>query len=84
MRLEYGFFKLHAHHANYVLAMDNTQLVGAVGFTLDKTDHAVRVFELITFTDHAIRFLLSELERKCREEWNIQYIEIDVSATFSL
>ncbi len=80
MRLEYGFFKLHANQANYVLALDHAQLVGAIGFTLDKTDHAVRVFELITFTDHAIRFLLSELERKCREEWDIQYIEIDVSA----
>jgi len=62
------------------LASENSQLVGAIGFTLDKTDHSVRVFELITFTDHAIRFLLSELERKCREEWDIQYIEIDVSA----
>ena len=80
MRLEYGFFKLHANHANYLLASENSQLVGAIGFTLDKTDHSVRVFELITFTDHAIRFLLSELERKCREEWDIQYIEIDVSA----
>jgi len=80
MRLEYGFFKLHTNHANYVLASKNTQLVGAIGFTLDKTDHSVRVFELITFTDHAIRFLLSELEHKCREEWDIQYIEIDVSA----
>jgi CRP-like cAMP-binding protein/GNAT superfamily N-acetyltransferase len=80
MRLEYGFFKLQANHANYVLASDNTHLVGAVGFTLDQTDHSVRVFELITFTDEAIRFLLSELERKCRQDWDIQYIEIDVSA----
>ena len=84
MRLEYGFFKLHAHHANYVLAMDNTQLVGAVGFTLDKTDHAVRVFELITFTDHAIRFLLSELERKCRADINFNVLDIPFLATFSL
>ena len=80
MRLEYGFFKLQANHATYLLAYDGTHLVGAIGFTLDETGHSVRVFELITFSDHAIRFLLSEVERKSREEWNIEYIEIDVSA----
>lgn len=80
MRLEYGFFKLQANHANYLLASEDKQLVGAIGFTLDQTGHSVRVFELISFTDQAIRFLLSELERKCKEDWDIQYIEIDVSA----
>ena len=80
MRLEYGFFKLQANHATYLLASDEKQLVGAIGFTHDTTEHSVRVFELITFTDQAVRFLLTELERKCREEWAAEYIEIDVSA----
>ena len=80
MRLEYGFFKLQANHATYLLAFDGAPLVGAIGFTLDSTEHSARIFELITFTDHAIRFLLAEVERKCREEWGIEYIEIDVSA----
>ena len=64
MRLEYGFFKLQANHATYLLAYDGPQLVGAVGFTLDETEHSVRIFELVTFSDQAIRFLLSEVERK--------------------
>ncbi len=80
MRLEYGFFKLRAKHATYLIASDEKKLVGAIGFTRDDKEHSVRVFELISFTDQAIRFLLSELERKCREEWKVQYIEIDVSA----
>lgn len=80
MRLEYGFFKLQANHATYLLASDEKQLVGAIGFTLDSTEHSVRVIELITFTDQAIWFLLAELERRCREEWDVEYIEIDVSA----
>ncbi len=80
MRLEYGFFKLQSNHATYFLASDDKKLVGAIGFTRDDQEHSVRVFELISFTEQAIRFLLSELERKCREEWKIQYIEIDVSA----
>lgn len=80
MRLEYGFFKLQANHATYLLASDERHLMGAIGFTLDSIEHSVRVFELISFTDHAIRFLLSEFERKCREEWGVKYIQIDVSA----
>lgn len=80
MRLEYGFFRLQANDATYLLASDDKKLVGAIGFTHDKTEQSVRVFELISFTDQAIRFLLVELERKCREEWDVQYIEIDVSA----
>ena len=80
MRLEYGFFKLQAKHATYLLASDEKQLLGAIGFTHDTTEHSVRIFELITFTDEAVRFLLAELERKCREEWGVEYLEIDVSA----
>lgn len=80
MRLEYGFFKLRVGHATYLLARQDHQIAGAIGFTLDHVEHTVRVFELITSTEEAIRYLLSELERKCRTEWDVQYIEIDVSA----
>lgn len=80
MRLEYGFFRLQANQANYVLAYEGKHLAGAIGFTLDQTGQAVRIFELISFTDEAIRFLLAEVQRKSRDEWNIQFIEIDVSA----
>lgn len=80
MRLEYGFFRLRARHATYVLAKDGGRVVGAVGFTLDPAEGIARVFELIAFADQTIRVLLSELERTCREERGVQYIEIDVSA----
>jgi len=40
----------------------------------------VRVFELIALADDVVRFLLTELERRCRENMGIEYIEIDVSA----
>ena len=80
MRLEYGFFRLRARHAHYFLALDGETIVGAVGFTEDPIEHSVNVFELIALNDEAIRFLLSEFERKCREERDVEYIEIDVSA----
>lgn len=80
MRLDYGFFKLQARQTNYLLARSGSQIVGAVGYMLDPVEHTVRVFELIALADDVVRFLLAELERKCREEMGIEYIEIDVSA----
>jgi GNAT superfamily N-acetyltransferase len=80
MRLDYGFFKLQARQTSYFLARSGDHIVGAVGYTMDPVEHIVRVFELIALADDVVRFLLAELERKCREEMGIEYIEIDVSA----
>ncbi|MBH0200966.1 MAG: GNAT family N-acetyltransferase [Nitrospira sp.] len=80
MRLDYGFFKLQARQTRYFLARSGDHIVGAVGYTMDPVEHIVRVFELIALADDVVRFLLVELERKCREEMGIEYIEIDVSA----
>jgi hypothetical protein len=43
-------------------------------------EKAVRVFELICLHDHVARFLLGELERACRLEWDVCYVEVDVCA----
>ncbi len=80
IRLDYGFFKLQARQTSYFLARCGGQIVGAVGYTMDPVERTVRVFELISLADDVVRFLLAELERKCREELGIDYIEIDVSA----
>lgn len=80
MRLEYGFFKLRVGSATYLLACDKNHIHGAIGFTLDHVEHTVRVFELVSSSDRAIRFLIGELERKCREEWGVEYIQMDVGA----
>ena len=80
MRLDYGFFKLQARQTSYFLARSGAQIVGAIGYTMDPVEHTVRVFELIALADDVVRFLLAELERKCRQEMGIEYIEIDVSA----
>jgi GNAT superfamily N-acetyltransferase len=80
MRLQYGYFKLISHHSKYLVAREGGHIVGAVGFTLERLDRVVRVFELISLRDEVIRFLLSKLEERCREEWDISYMELDVSA----
>jgi CRP-like cAMP-binding protein/RimJ/RimL family protein N-acetyltransferase len=80
MRLHYGFFRLRSRHSNYLIARQGGAIAGAVGFTIDEHEQNVRVFELICLDDTAIRFLLLELERRCREELGTHCIEIDVSA----
>jgi ribosomal protein S18 acetylase RimI-like enzyme len=78
-RLHYGICRLQARHSRYRIAREGGRIAGAVGFTLDPVDRAVRVFELIALHDEVIRFLLADLERACREEWGC-LIEVDVSA----
>lgn len=80
LRLNYGFFRLQAKHSNYLLAYENEHLTGALGFMIERYEDNVRVFELIPVEDRSIQFLLCELERRCREEWGIKYIEVDVKA----
>lgn len=80
VRLHYGLFKLRARRSNYLLARDEGRIVGAVGFTVDAVEKAVEIFELIALDDGVIRFLLGQLERLCREEWGVQYVEVAVSA----
>jgi hypothetical protein len=79
-RLHYGFVKLQAKHSTYLLARSRGVTVGAIGFMRDPVEHIVRVFELISLDDQVIRFLLAQLLRKCREDWQVPYVEIDVSA----
>jgi GNAT superfamily N-acetyltransferase len=80
LRLHYGFFKIQARNSKYLIAREDGRVVGAVGFTLDAVEKAVRIFELIVLHDDLVRFLLTELERLCRVEWSVCYVEADVSA----
>lgn len=80
LRLHYGFFRLRAEHSNYLIAWQGDHIAGAVGFTLDKCEQIVRIFELICLEDQAVRLLLHELEVRTRDEYDMCYMEIDVSA----
>lgn len=80
LRLHYGFHCLESHHSTYLIAHRDDTIAGAVGFTLDEFEGNVRVFELISVEEHAIRFLLAELERRVLEMGQFVSIEIDVNA----
>jgi hypothetical protein len=80
-RLHFGLRTLESHNTSYLLARRGGHLVGAVGYARDaQLDHAVRIFELVAADDHPIRFLLKELMRRSREEWRVDYVEVDVNA----
>ncbi|MEJ2371474.1 MAG: GNAT family N-acetyltransferase, partial [Gemmatimonadales bacterium] len=80
MRLHYGYFKLKAKDSHYLLAKDKGDIVGAVGYTHDEREGIVIVFEMISLQDDVIRFLITELLRRCETEMGAQYVEVDVSA----
>jgi hypothetical protein len=71
---------LRAEDSNYLIARSEGHIAGGLGFTLDKEENIARIFELICLEDHSVRVLLTELERQCREEYDICYMEIDVNA----
>jgi GNAT superfamily N-acetyltransferase len=80
VRLHHGLFRIRALQSNYLLARENGQIVGAVGFSVDQVEKTLRIFELITLSERPVRFLLSEMLRTCIPLWGIEYMEVDVSA----
>jgi predicted GNAT family N-acyltransferase len=80
LSLAYGFFRIDAHNSYYLVARDGDAVLGAVGFTHDPVDRKVRIFELIEFDDAVKGYLLASVDRIAREEFNVEYQEVDVSA----
>ncbi|NNE65388.1 MAG: GNAT family N-acetyltransferase [Pyrinomonadaceae bacterium] len=79
-RIHQGIFRLTATHSHYVIARKNGALVGAVGFSIDMVEKAVKIFELVTLNEMPNRVLVEEVMRICREKYEMAYIEVDVSA----
>lgn len=80
MRLQYGFFKLTATESTYLIARRDGRFEAALGFTLDKVENNVRVFEFIQLGDGAVRALFEVLERRCKTDLDVATVEVDVSA----
>jgi RimJ/RimL family protein N-acetyltransferase len=80
LRLHYGFFKLRATRAKYLIARRGGGIAGAVGFIRDDHEKHVRIFELIHLHEDIPRILLSELDRLAGEEWGTATIEADIDA----
>ena len=83
IRLHYGFFKLKARKAHYLVARRPKALAesvsGALGYLHDPAERNIRIFELIAASDEAIRHLFAQLVERARA-LGVEYIEVDVSA----
>jgi hypothetical protein len=85
MHLQYGFFRLTKRHATYLVAREMASdsgegpVAGAIGYIHDELERNLQVFELITNSDEAVRFLLESLLDLCRNKLNVDYVEVDVS-----
>lgn len=80
LSLHYGVFKIRATESNYLIAYREGRVVGAIGFTHDRFESNLRVFELISLNEQVIRFLFDELEQRYLHEWDVATVEVGVSA----
>lgn len=79
VRLHYGLFQLQARQCNYLIARRDGNITGGIGFLHDEVEKSVRIFELLAVDDQPLHFLISSLERFCREDWDVDYVEVDVN-----
>ncbi len=81
MRLHYGFFKLAARQATYLMARHpGGALAGAIGFLHSPQESAIRIFEFIALDDQVVRQLLEALMDQASKALGVIYTEVDVSA----
>jgi CRP-like cAMP-binding protein/GNAT superfamily N-acetyltransferase len=80
VQLHCGLFQLRATHTNYLIAREHGKIVGAVGFTLDSVERAIRIIELVSLDDRPIHFLLDRLVHTYVAQGNVEFMEVDVSA----
>lgn len=78
--LSHGFFRISDPLTNYLIARNRDAVLGAVGFSHDPIDKKIHIFELIEFDDSVKGSLLAEVDRIAREELNVDYQEVNVSA----
>ncbi|MBN1916825.1 MAG: GNAT family N-acetyltransferase [Verrucomicrobia bacterium] len=80
MHLDYGYLKIKAAAATYLVAREHGAPVGAIGFTIDDIDRKCRIFELIEFDDAVKGFLLRCVTERAETQYGCDYIEVDVNA----
>lgn len=80
LQLSYGLFLLQSRNSRYLVAREDKKIVGAIGFTLDNVGRSIKVLELIDLRDDVAGFLLKELDRRAKEDYHAEYVEITVSA----
>ncbi len=79
-RIHQGMFRLRSSRSDYVIARKDGHLAGAIGYSVDRVEKAVKIFEVVTVDETPIRMLVKEVIKRCRKDFDLAYIEADVSA----
>jgi GNAT superfamily N-acetyltransferase len=83
VRLHYGFFKLRARQATYLVARrpghPEEAVAGGVGFLHDAGERNIRIFELIAASDEVVRHLFTAVQERA-QALGVAYVEVDVNA----
>jgi GNAT superfamily N-acetyltransferase len=82
MRLEYGYLKLAAYSAEYLVGKREDVMTGAIGYSHDPIDNKVRLFELISADDATKGALLKYCIESVLERYQPVYIEANVNAHY--
>ncbi|MEM7331219.1 MAG: GNAT family N-acetyltransferase [Chloroflexota bacterium] len=80
LQLSYGLFMLESRNSRYLVAREDDDIVGAIGFSYDYIGRSIKVLELIDLRDEIAGYLLKELDAWAKEIYKAEYIEITVSA----
>ncbi len=80
LMLSLGYFALQTKEAQYLVAKQGEVIVGAIGYVHDQVGKTIKIVELIDIDDGVGGFLLRELDRRAREELDVAYAEVAVSA----
>jgi hypothetical protein len=80
MHIDQGFSQLRARKATYLVAGDESNVVGAVGYMQDEPSRAVRITELIASDDAVKGSLLRLAVEHAELVHEAEVVDIDVSA----
>lgn len=81
LQLNHGFFRISAQQATYILARHSrtNAVMGAIGFVHDPVNQGLQVSEVIA-RDASLQATLFRALLTRADEWDVKYLEVDVSA----
>jgi len=80
LHLDQGLPSLQARRASYLVASDEGQTLGAVGYTTEEASHNVRIVELIARDEAVKGCLLRRAVEEAEQVHAAEVIDIDLSA----
>jgi hypothetical protein len=77
--LDYGMPVLARKEIQYLMAVDNQQLLGAIGYKVDQVNQTFKITELVFNRTEVVNYLCAKALDKAKQE-EAKVIEVDLSA----